>query len=92
MIHVMTEEEIHDYRTKLTLDRFERLNALVKVLYEQPNCLCGGPLHILIDDGNVRDCDLVFCYQNLHHAQMYGTHRSPESGRSDTSDLSGDLA
>lgn len=26
---------------------------------------CGGPLHIVTDDGNVRDSDLLFCYRNL---------------------------
>lgn len=26
---------------------------------------CGGPLHIVTDDGNVRDSDLLLCYRNL---------------------------
>jgi hypothetical protein len=43
------------------------LKALVEELYvHEP---CGGPLHIVTDDGNVRDCDLVFCYRWLYEQQ-----------------------
>lgn len=26
----------------------------------------GGPLHIIVKDGNVRDADLIFCYVQCH--------------------------
>lgn len=43
---------------------FDTLCDLVNELYgPEP---CGGPLHIILDDGNVRDSDLVFCYRWLH--------------------------
>ena len=40
------------------------LSDLEDVLYEREPC--GGPLHIITDDGNVRDSDLVFCFRWLH--------------------------
>ena len=48
-------------QTKLRLDN---LRELVRELYGQEPC--GGPLHIITDDGNVRDGDIVFCYRYLH--------------------------
>ncbi len=45
--------------------RVNLLNALRKELYYLPGCVCGGPLHIAIDDSNLRDGDLVFCEEEL---------------------------
>jgi len=45
-------------------EALEKLSDLEAALYEfEP---CGGPLHIITDDGNVRDSDLVFCFRWLH--------------------------
>jgi len=41
-----------------------RLDYLEGVLYEKEPS--GGPLHIVSDDGNVRDSDLIFCFRWLH--------------------------
>lgn len=46
--------------------RLDRLWDLQRMFYGLPNCSTGGPLHILLDDGNIRDSDLVFCYCNVH--------------------------
>jgi len=42
---------------------FEELNKLNRVLHEEESV--SGPLHIITDDGNLRDSDIIYCYQNL---------------------------
>jgi len=43
---------------------FDNLRELVGELYvHEP---CGGPLHIITDDGNIEDTHLVSCYRWLH--------------------------
>jgi len=50
--------------------RLDRLDVLRETLYSEPSCGCGGPLHIILDDHNTRDSDLVFCYRYLYdHAK-----------------------
>jgi len=39
---------------------FDVLNALHALLYEQEGCACGGPLHVVLDDGNMHDADMSF--------------------------------
>lgn len=52
--------------TEITIeDRCQMIDDLVRTFYSMPNCSCGGPLHTLLDDLNVRDCDFVFSYQEL---------------------------
>ena len=41
------------------------LEDLQKTLYSAPGCSCGGPLHIILDDGNLEDTDLEFCRREL---------------------------
>lgn len=57
-------------------DIFNTLNDLVYKFYTFEGCLCGGPLHITLDDGNVRDSDLNFCEKELKksapHIQAVG--------------------
>ena len=40
------------------------LDVLVDELYEREPL--GGPLHIVTDDGNVKDSDLIYCYRRLY--------------------------
>lgn len=40
---------------------FEDLLAKCKEFYTLPGCGCGGPLHILLDDDNITDEDILFC-------------------------------
>lgn len=40
---------------------FEDLLAKCKEFYTLPGCGCGGPLHILLDDDNITDEDIIFC-------------------------------
>jgi hypothetical protein len=37
------------------------LDALSNVLHDQVGGSTGGPLHVVIDDGNIRDSDVVSC-------------------------------
>ena len=39
------------------------LKKLCETLYEFPDCGAGGPLHILLDDDNLRDDDIMFCLE-----------------------------
>ena len=43
----------------------EELNDLIALLYELDGCSSGGPLHIITEDGNIGDTDIVFCYREL---------------------------
>lgn len=38
----------------------ESLDKLVITFYDFEECVCGGPLHIVLDDGNMRDDDMKF--------------------------------
>lgn len=42
-------------------DFFEDLLAKCRAFYELPGCSSGGPLHILLDDDNFTDDDILFC-------------------------------
>lgn len=55
--------------------RLDNLNSLRDIFYEMPGCSCGGALHILLDDGNIRDTDIVFCYKELHK-EKYSSQRA----------------
>jgi hypothetical protein len=44
-----------------------RLDVLVKAIYETPEGGCGCCLHIILDDGNVRESDVLFCLENAKH-------------------------
>lgn len=39
----------------------ETIIEYCRCLYELDGCACGGLLHILLDDGNYRDDDILFC-------------------------------
>lgn len=43
--------------------RRELFNKLRKEIYSR--CLTGGDLHIVLDDGNVKDSDLDFCREEI---------------------------
>lgn len=53
-----TELEILD-------DRLTLLHDLSYLFYSQHNCSCGGALHILLDDFNIRDSDIAFCQKEI---------------------------
>lgn len=42
---------------------YDALKILCKKLYGFPDCRSGGPLHILLDDGNVEDCFVEYCLE-----------------------------
>lgn len=48
--------------------KFEVIGRLIEILYDLPECSCGGCCHIVTDDNNIRDSDLEFvieyCDQN----------------------------
>lgn len=37
------------------------IHTLIGSIYNHPEGGAGGPLHIVLDDGNTRDADLRFC-------------------------------
>ena len=39
----------------------DKLPDLIERLYTNPACLVGGPLHIVVDDGNVEDHMIRWC-------------------------------
>lgn len=57
-----------------------RVRELVERLRTLPNCELGGPLHIVVDDGNVDDSHLDFCERDIDtHWSMVGSenHGTP---------------
>jgi hypothetical protein len=51
-------------RTTGEIERaFEQLELLTDALYSEEGV--GGPLHVITDDGNIRDSDLVSCYRDV---------------------------
>lgn len=44
---------------------FRDLDELNHCLHEQPDGSVGGPLHIVTDDGNLQDCDVLSCARDL---------------------------
>jgi len=45
--------------------RLSLLHSLSNTLYSQDGCSCGGPLHIILDDCNIRDSDIEFCRDRI---------------------------
>ena len=45
------------------LDIRKMFNEKVLELYSIPDCETGGPLHIVLDDNNVRDNDILWCIE-----------------------------
>ena len=43
------------------LSEIERAVMLAQMIYDHPDGIVGGPLHIVLDDGNVSDEDIRFC-------------------------------
>lgn len=48
-------------RCKYYKPEFEQLREDCKNFYKFDGCGSGGPLHILLDDDNFHDSDIVFC-------------------------------
>ena len=42
-----------------------------ELLYEQPGCECGGPMHIVLDDGNVSDDNIMYCIESAFTYENY---------------------
>lgn len=48
-------------RCKYYKPEFEQLREECKDFYKLDGCASGGPLHILLDDDNFHDDDILFC-------------------------------
>lgn len=48
-------------KCKYYKEGMKSLKILCQKLYELPDCGCGGPLHILLDDDNYTDSAIQFC-------------------------------
>lgn len=46
-------------------EEFERIRSLIRHLYGFSTCGAGGPLHIVLDDLNVKTTNLDFCEGEL---------------------------
>lgn len=53
------------------MDNFnqERFNFLLKLLYDK--FPCGGPFHIVTDDGNFETTFIVWCLMHYYDADIY---------------------
>lgn len=40
------------------------LHWLIKVFYDHPENICGGPLHIVLDDYNIENSNIDWCLEN----------------------------
>lgn len=45
-------------------EKTARLRVLVRAIYETPGGGCGCCLHICLDDGNLRNSDIIWCLEN----------------------------
>jgi hypothetical protein len=43
----------------------QQLTELIRELYAVPECGVGGPLHIVLDDGNIDDESIYFCMRTM---------------------------
>lgn len=58
-------------KTNLWHEKTPLAISLINALYTLPNCACGGIAHVLIDDENVRDCDLEWMMTKLIYDGEY---------------------
>jgi hypothetical protein len=54
--------------------RLNLLNDMREIFYTLPGCSCGGPLHVVLDDGNMLDNYLISAQNKLHEPE-YESHR-----------------
>ena len=59
-----------DKKCKYYTPHLETVKKYVKCLYQIEGCSCGGLLHILLDDDNYEDEDILFCLKEcLNHPE-----------------------
>lgn len=46
-------------------DRFYILRYLIGLLYDLPNCDCGGILHVVLDDDNIQTSSIEWMYNQV---------------------------
>ena len=46
-------------------NEIETFTVMVCELYQNDNCIVGGPLHIVLDDDNTSDNDILWCLDHL---------------------------
>lgn len=49
----------------------EFLKKLISEYYEIKENVCGGNLHIMLDDGNLNDRDIIWCYDHCEGKKDY---------------------
>ena len=55
-------------------ENIERVKLLVEVLYDDLEEYTGGLLHIVLDDGNLEDGDILWCMANCNSQENLGRH------------------
>lgn len=48
--------------------------SLAQCIYAMPGGECGGPLHIVLDDGNVSDENITFCLKYMEEDECRKEH------------------
>lgn len=61
---------------------------MVADLYALPTCTVGGPLHIILDDGNCRDSDLDFCRDEVTGGEHWSMAEATPEDRAEIARLS----
>lgn len=55
-------------------ERNKRLSESIEELYSVEGCEVGGPLHIVLDDGNLTDDDISYClWSMVSHWSVLGS-------------------
>lgn len=50
----------------MTLKEYIEALELTKIIYESENGLCGGDLHIVLDDDNCDKHSILYCWKQVH--------------------------
>ena len=59
----MPEARISKPMCRYYKPEMEALRTICKAFYRLEDCICGGLLHIVLDDDNMDDGDITFCIQ-----------------------------
>lgn len=69
----MTEDnsKLEAINCRYWIDKISYVNKLVKLLYKDLGECTGGSLHIVLDDGNLTDEDLLWCRKRILNGEAY---------------------
>ena len=50
-------------------NKIEKALQLARKIYSLPEGACGGPLHIVLDDGNTEETHIQWCLEHLNDSE-----------------------